>query len=182
MKDVSKKFIFESERLIFVRPEAKNLDFFKECSLNPEIMGLQGGIMSDVQIKTFLTRIIQHWEKYDFGHYLAVLKTTKKPIGYFSLKYLSDSDSTQKIPDLGFALLPEYWGKGFATEGSKALVKHAFDKHHFKKIQALNNPKNISGTKVLKKIGFKEIGSIEVVYLGRNYGKSTKWEISFDHT
>ncbi|HLD73966.1 MAG TPA: GNAT family N-acetyltransferase [Bdellovibrionota bacterium] len=137
--------------------------------------------MNEVQIKTYVARIKEHWLKYGFGHYLTFLKESKNnPIGFFSLKYLSDSDVKMEISDLGFALLPEYRGKGFAHEGASALIKYTVNKFHFKRIRALNYPENKQSIKVLKKLGFKEIGKINVEYMGRNLGLSAQWELKVD--
>ena len=141
------------------------------------MMKNQGGIMDEAQLDIFLNRIKEHWKKYGFGHYIAILKDTGIPIGYFSLKYLADEDVNQREPDFGCAILPEYWGMGLATEGGKALVKYAFATLHFKKIQALNDLNNKFSSIVAEKIGFKKVGIVEVQYLGRNLGKATKWEL-----
>ena len=44
-------------------------------------------------------------------------------IGWFALRV--DDDPTR--PEVGYRLHRSAWGKGFATEGSRALVDHAFD-------------------------------------------------------
>ena len=173
-----KQVIFESERLLFFRPEKDDFDFLRSCQTDSRMMEHQGGLMDETQMNKFLNRLKEHWLKHGFGHYIAILKDKKILVGYFSLKYLTDAHAELKEPDLGYAIIPKFWGMGLATEGGKALVKYAFDKLHFSKIQALNYPENKASTRVLEKIGFKKVGTVEVEYLGRNYGTSTKWELA----
>ena len=45
------------------------------------------------------------------------------------------------------------WGKGLATEVSKALMEYAFDTLKLKEIIAIVDPKNISSINTLRKIG-----------------------------
>jgi ribosomal-protein-alanine N-acetyltransferase len=55
--------------------------------------------------------------------------------------------------DLGFRLLPEYWGKGIATEASKEILKYGFEQLGLKRIIGIAMPENIASNKVLTKLG-----------------------------
>jgi RimJ/RimL family protein N-acetyltransferase len=63
----------------------------------------------------------------------------------------------------GYNLLPEYWGKGYATEITKAAVKFMFDEVMAERIEALVMEENIASKKVLEKSGFIREGLL------RNY-------------
>jgi len=53
----------------------------------------------------------------------------------------------------GYNLLPNFWGLGYATEISRALVSYAFDELHAERIEALAMKSNIASCKVLEKSG-----------------------------
>ena len=60
---------------------------------------------------------------------------------------------------LGYALLPQFWGKGFATELTTAGLDYIFTKTNIDPIFALTQKPNISSQKVLLKAGFKLNGT-----------------------
>ncbi|MGX7666367.1 GNAT family N-acetyltransferase [Flavobacterium pedocola] len=56
-------------------------------------------------------------------------------------------------PDIGFAFLPEFEGKGYAYEAAKAFMDILTKKHS--KLSAITNLDNYSSIKLLEKLGFK---------------------------
>jgi len=65
------------------------------------------------------------------------------------LKYLPEINET----DIGYRFLPEYWGKGIATEVSKKIINYGFDQLKLNRIIGITMPENIGSCKVLEKIG-----------------------------
>src|SRR5437773_1204468 len=72
--------------------------------------------------ETLCEHPIADYRKYGFGRWAVVLKTNGKAIGMAGLKYLAEWNEV----DLGYRLLPEYWGMGLATEASRACVEYGF--------------------------------------------------------
>lgn len=58
------------------------------------------------------------------------------------------------IIDIGYSIVPNYQGKGYATEMGKAMVEWGLSQPNVKKIVATCNPDNLSSQRVLNKIGF----------------------------
>lgn len=79
-----------------------------------------------------------------------VFKTTGQVIGFAGLKYLDDLHAV----DLGYRLLPEYWGQGLATEASRASIRYGFDALELKRILGLADPEHFKSICVLEKLGF----------------------------
>jgi len=61
---------------------------------------------------------------------------------------------------IGYNLLPDYWGKGYATEITQALVTYAFETLHIERVEALAMPLNRASCKVLEKSGFTLEGTL----------------------
>ncbi len=57
--------------------------------------------------------------------------------------------------DIGFRFLPQYWGKGIATEVSKEIIKYGFEVLKLERIIGIADPENIASCRVLEKIGLK---------------------------
>lgn len=59
-----------------------------------------------------------------------------------------------------YALLPQYWGNGFAIEAMRKLLEYAFSFKEIPKIVAFINPKNPRSWKVAERIGMKYLGHV----------------------
>ncbi len=91
-----------------------------------------------------------------FGLWLVESKVHKKPIGMCGLlrrDYLNH-------PDIGFAFLPEFIGKGFGFEAATGTISFAKNQLNFSSICAITMPDNVASIKLLEKIGMKFIKSI----------------------
>jgi RimJ/RimL family protein N-acetyltransferase len=60
--------------------------------------------------------------------------------------------------EVGYRLLPEAWGRGYATEGARALVAHGFDVLGLYRIIGLAHPDNIASQRVLHNAGLRDAG------------------------
>lgn len=63
-------------------------------------------------------------------------------------------DIEKGILEIGFHIRPDHWGKGYATEAARAVIKHAFDECRVKALFAGHNPKNEASRRLMKKLGF----------------------------
>lgn len=58
-----------------------------------------------------------------------------------------------KLGEIYYKLLPKYWGKGYATEVSKGLIRAGFEDFHLHKVEAGVATDNIQSIRVLEKSG-----------------------------
>ncbi|PYG88233.1 ribosomal-protein-alanine N-acetyltransferase [Ruminiclostridium sufflavum DSM 19573] len=65
--------------------------------------------------------------------------------------------------EIGYFLLPEHWGKGYATELSETLVKTGFTRLGLHKMSARCNSKNLKSESVMKKVGMIKEGELRKV-------------------
>ena len=63
--------------------------------------------------------------------------------------------------DIGYALLPEFWAKGYAAESAAAVIEYATTSLGSSKVLAITNPENDASIRVLKKLGFKYQSTIK---------------------
>jgi [ribosomal protein S5]-alanine N-acetyltransferase len=72
-------------------------------------------------------------------------------IGYVSIWRI---DAANYRGEVGYAISPNFWGKGFASEALAEVVKFGFSQLHLHSLEAIINPNNNSSAKVLEKQGF----------------------------
>ncbi|MBT8078354.1 MAG: GNAT family N-acetyltransferase [Gammaproteobacteria bacterium] len=84
-----------------------------------------------------------------FGLFRVALRSDDTPIGICGLlkrDYLDD-------PDIGFALLPDYSGSGYAIEASQAAIEWGRAAFGFTRIVGIVDPDNDRSIALLKKLG-----------------------------
>jgi ribosomal-protein-alanine N-acetyltransferase len=95
-------------------------------------------------------RITRYYRLYpNLGAWYTVRRDTGKFIGWFSLKYAGKSPDVE----IGYRLLPEAWGQGFATEGATAMHHYGFDDLDLHRIIGVTDPGNKASQRVLMKAG-----------------------------
>jgi len=146
--------ILETDRLILRPFTMEDAPGVLEFSSNPEAQKHTGDVMRTTieEVENVITNVwFSDYTKYGYGRFAVVHKADNKIIGFNGIKYLSDIDET----DLGYRFLPEYWGKGIATESSKAIVDYAFKNHKLDKLIGFVMLENPASSAVLKKLGFE---------------------------
>ena len=125
-------------------------------------------IMADARVHTFTAdkpwtqeRTIAYIKlilNYDFRilevfHGACVLKDENVIIGLTGLNpYLP------KQPEIEWQFGVPFWGKGYATEIGKAVIREAFHTTDITAIYGMANPANIGSMRVLEKIGMTCVG------------------------
>ena len=77
-------------------------------------------------------------------------------IGDLCFKGVSAEGSTE----IGYGILPEYWGRGYATEAAAAAVSWALRQPGIASVEAETDSGNIASQRVLEKLGFTATGQM----------------------
>jgi len=137
-----------------VRIDASHLDDLVALDSDPEVMRHVGGVSpSREQYAEILPRMMT-WSDRPFGFFAAYFED--RFTGWFHLR---PSVVDDRILELGYRLRREAWGRGLATEGSRALLRHAFTTLGEREVDACAVPENIASTGVMKKCGMRRVGS-----------------------
>lgn len=143
----------ESERL-FLRPLTLEDGEFILKLLNTEGFIKYIGdrnVRTIEQAKDYLLNgPLKSYETNGFGLNLVELKTDQTPVGMCGLLRRDYLDH----PDIGFAFLPAFIGKGYAYEIVKEVIHHGLHVLRMEKILAIVLPENSSSVKLLERLGF----------------------------
>jgi RimJ/RimL family protein N-acetyltransferase len=66
-----------------------------------------------------------------------------------------------RLPEVGFLLHPDHWGKGLAHEAMTAVIAHLFAAHEVEALTAEADPRNAASLRLLGRLGFVETGRAE---------------------
>ena len=104
------------------------------------------------------------YQTYGFGLNLVSLKESGTPIGICGLL----KRASLNFPDLGYALLDEFCGKGYAREAANFVLKEEMATHDLSTVLAVTFPDNLGSNSLLKKAGFTLKGHVELYDLQNN--------------
>ena len=160
--------IIETERLILREFVASDFEAVYDFGSNKEVQKYTGDTLVDSleDAKELIKNVwLNDYKTYGYGRWATIYKPTDKLIGFAGLKYLPEFHET----DIGFRFLPQYWGKGIATEVSKEIITYGFEQLHLKRIIGIAMPENVGSSKVLEKIGLSYYKTADYDGDGKEY-------------
>ncbi len=143
----------ETERLRLRWLTFDDIDAYNELGTNPEIIryvGNQPFASLDVAKEKLCAAPLKDYATYGYGRFACVWKQTGQVIGICGPKFLPDTGDV----DLGYRLLPNFWGMGLATESALASIHYARQQLGLQRLVAWVHPENVASTRVLTKLGF----------------------------
>ncbi|MEP6908009.1 MAG: GNAT family N-acetyltransferase [Pseudoxanthomonas sp.] len=93
-----------------------------------------------------------------FGLYRVQVKSSGDTVGLCGLV----RRITLPDPDLGYALLPGFYGRGYATEAASAVMADARARLRIGCILAITGPRNVASIRALEKVGFHYRNSVRL--------------------
>ena len=125
------------------------------CDLRVMKYIADGTVSTREDIARFLPRYIRYPKLYpDLGIWHTSRRDTGAFIGFFALNYAGKSTDIE----IGYRLLHNAWGLGFATEGATALAHYGFDDLGLNRIIGVTHPGNKASQSVLMKAGLADVG------------------------
>jgi len=105
-----------------------------------------------------ISNIQYQYTKYGIGRWATIEKSTGNFIGWSGLKFITEIENKQfNFYDIGYRYIPKYWGKGYATEATKAILGFGFNTMQLDRIVGKANEENKASIRVLEKCGLKFI-------------------------
>lgn len=93
---------------------------------------------------------LAHYARHGFGLWRVSERASRDAVGMCGL---IKRDTLEDV-DLGYALLPEFTGRGYAGEVAWAVVEHARRRHSLGRLVAIVSPGNERSIRLLEKLGF----------------------------
>ena len=140
---------------------AHGLDL-RRMDKNDRFMALLGGVRDEAGTAIYLEQNLEHWEDYGFGMWILRDAATGAVIGRAILRHLN-VEGIDEV-EIGYGFVPEYWGRGLATEIARACVRIGHDHCGLASIVAITTPLNLASQRVMLKAGL--VYERDIVHLG----------------
>lgn len=146
--------IIETERLLLriYKPEELEIVYKMLADKNVTRFYPPGFSITREEVLASLPRRFKHWRERGFGQLGVFEKENENLLGYCGLQPF---DNTPEI-EIYYGFFEAAWGKGYATEAARAMLRFGFENTNLDKISAGTHPDNVASQKVLQKIGLEK--------------------------
>ncbi|MCT2408686.1 GNAT family N-acetyltransferase [Chryseobacterium antibioticum] len=144
--------IYETERLIIQKISVDDKEFVFELYNRPKFIKYIGnrGVNNISDAENYIkNRFLPQFDRLGFGNYLVVAKDKGEKIGAVGIFEREGLD----VADIGFSLLEEYEGKGYAFEAAQKVKSIGMDLFGLTKISAITSKDNFSSQNLIEKLG-----------------------------
>ena len=144
--------ILETDRLVIRRLTEADVDALVALDSDPQVtFFITGGVpeFDEAMLRAWLSQY-ERWPEY--GTFAAIERSSGAFIGWFHLRPDGDNDDE---PELGYRLRRDAWGKGYATEGSRALIDRAFAELGASRVWASAMAVNAASRRVMERAGLR---------------------------
>ena len=163
----------ETERLVLRLPRLEEAGAWSEATGDAEVMRYIGG--SDGAASQSIELFLERWSANDFGQYAIERREDGALLGRLGLlvwdtrgwrrSTLPDAGDAAEV-ELGWALLRDHWGHGYATEAAEAVRAAARADLDRDRLVSLIHPDNVKSIKVAERLGAHFERDVESVDVG----------------
>lgn len=152
---------FESERLLIRPTLEQDAELIYQLMNTPKFIKYVGdreiNSIEDAE-KYIHIKMLPQLNALGYSSYSLISKAEGAKIGTCGLY---DRDGVDGI-DIGFGLLPQYEGLGYAYESAHRLIKAAFEEFELEEIKAITSKENMSSQRLLEKLGLEMVGTTKL--------------------
>jgi RimJ/RimL family protein N-acetyltransferase len=145
--------IFETARLRAERLRPDHLSELRRMHVDPDVMQHIGGVFTEEQTLAYYARASAHWDAHGHGFWQLYDRETSASIGRAVLRHMWLDDVDEM--ETGYAFHPPYWGRGYATEITRACLDLGFRTLRVPSVVAVTTLTNAASQHVLIKCGFR---------------------------
>jgi RimJ/RimL family protein N-acetyltransferase len=149
------QIFLETERLVLRTFVEADLDNLCELDGDPAVMHfLTGGAPTPREVirDQILPSFLRSYERHSgFGVWAAIEKASGDFIGWFSFR--PPDGAPPGVVALGYRLRCSAWGRGYATEAARALIRNGFTELGVQRVYATTYQDNLASRRVMEKAG-----------------------------
>ncbi|TDD87303.1 GNAT family N-acetyltransferase [Actinomadura rubrisoli] len=151
------KVFLETERLVLRWFTEADVDELVLLDSDPQVMRfLTGEPTPRLEIEEeVLPRILRDYDRGPAGRWAALERSTGEFVGWLALQ--PPEDGSVVDVELGYRLKASVWGRGYATEGARALIRKGFTELGVERVWAQTMAVNLASRRVLEKAGLRYV-------------------------
>lgn len=158
------KVIIETERLYLREIIPEDVHRMFEMDSDPEVHRFLGRrpVKTLAESAAHIENIRQQYRDFGVARLAIIEKATDEFIGWGGLKFITEHmNGFQNFHDLGYRFIKRNWGKGYAQESTRGVIKYAFEQLNLPAIYAIADMEHKASRNVLEKSGFSFVNTFE---------------------
>jgi RimJ/RimL family protein N-acetyltransferase len=144
-----------TERLVLRRWRPSDRGPFAEMNADPRVMEFFPARLNRAESDAVTDRIAAHFEQHGFGLWAVEVPGVAPFVGFVGLAVPRFEASFTPCVEIGWRLAFDYWGRGYATEGARAVLAYGFDTAGLSEILSFTAIQNVRSRRVMEKIGMQ---------------------------
>lgn len=140
----------DTERLRFRAVTMEDVDEFLALHEDPLVARFMGSYDRDGMVE-WMQKGLDEWAERGHGRVVILDREGGRFLGRAGLKHWPQFGETE----VGWALRPEFRGKGIATEAGEAALKWGFEQFDLSCITAMIQPENTASVRVAERLGLR---------------------------
>ncbi|WP_020407949.1 GNAT family N-acetyltransferase [Hahella ganghwensis] len=155
--------VIDTKRLRIRKFTLEDTDFIIRILNDPDFIRhvVDRGIRTTQEAENYLQEVpLKSYRENGFGFYVVALKTgEEEPETLIGMCGLIKRDFLQS-PDIGYAFLPEFRGKGYAREAASAILELARNHFRISRVEAITSKDNFVSRTLLTDLGMTLSGTV----------------------
>lgn len=148
-------YVFTSDRLGFRNWRSTDLDILADINADEEVMQYFPARHDRERTQQFIDRMQKQFAERGYCYFAVEKLSNQALIGFIGLAYQSYEAPFTPCVDIGWRLAKEHWNQGYATEGAKRCLQHAFQEVGLQQVYSVAPAINLPSIQVMKKIGLQ---------------------------
>jgi len=148
-------YLFTSERLGFRTWTDTDLPAMAAINSDPEVMEFFPALRSREETAAALQQYRAMYKEQGYCFYAVETLKGQQFIGFIGLFRITYEAAFTPCVEIGWRLSRAAWGKGYATEGARRCLDHAFNTLHLDSVKAITTVLNQRSIHVMEKCGMK---------------------------
>jgi len=145
--------MLETERLLLRRWQDSDREPFAAINADPRVMEFFPGCLTREESDQLMDGIESHFDNRGFGLFATELKAEHALIGFIGLHVATFQAHFTPCVEIGWRIAAPYWGKGLATEGSREVIRYAFEWLRLESLVSFTVPENVASRRLMEKLG-----------------------------
>jgi RimJ/RimL family protein N-acetyltransferase len=143
----------KTERLLLRRWRDSDRLPFQQMNTAPRVMEFFPALLSPADSDALIARAQAHFNRHGFGPFAVELLENQFFIGFIGLSIPNFDAPFMPAVEIGWRLAFDCWGRGFATEGARAVIRYAFEDLGLDNLVSFTVPENLRSRRVMEKLG-----------------------------
>jgi RimJ/RimL family protein N-acetyltransferase len=143
----------KTDRLLLRRWRPSDREPFAAMNADPRVMEHFLAPLSREESDAAAARIARHFDDHGFGLWSVEVPGVVRFAGFVGLSVPAFAAPFMPCVEVGWRLMPDCWGRGYATEGARAALAFGFDTLGLAEIVSFTTATNTRSRRVMERLG-----------------------------